>query len=173
MYTLGISGRAAAGKSTIAAMFAAAGDWRTIELPPACGDSVSQAQDQLFCSPGEGNGGLLVVGVHSMAEWIGLETAFGGRCALLHVEAPREVRMLRRLGWSERDAEFYAADEVAGAAIDRLRGAAAWTVSNAGSVDELARQVAPAVAQVTAAIEVPAPPSPARNSPAASAKALQ
>jgi hypothetical protein len=86
--------------------------------------------------------GLVVEGC-SLETFIALKRLFGEQCLLVDIETPREIRMLRRLGWTERDAEFYAADDRTGPAIDRLGALADHRISNGASMEDLARQIAP------------------------------
>lgn len=63
----------------------------------------------------------------------------------IHVEAPRDVRMLRRLGWTEFESEFYAADDCSGPVIDQLKACSTYCVQNDVSTEQLELQIAPII----------------------------
>lgn len=141
MLVVGISGRSASGKSTVARILSGRYGWDLIA--PARGVHVGSRLPALASTCRDDSARPVVVdGIWTIAGWEWIDAACQGEWLSIHLEAPREIRMLRRLGWSERDAEFYAQDELGGEQADRLKPLATWSISNDGSETELEKQVA-------------------------------
>ena len=136
---IGMAGRTAAGKATAAAMLATAIGWRMVH-PDQNGIAPRTAQS-LESLVGGVRAPLILIGVHSVDEWALITSSFAGRSALIHIDCAREIRMLRSLGWTERDGDFYRADDWLGGPVDELRHAATWCLTNDGDLRELALQV--------------------------------
>ena len=149
-----ISGRLGAGKSTVAEMYEAAGNWESIAAAP---DTVARVisgdigpRNLPSGSPRPLLRGLVIDGLRSAEECMLLKARYGDVYTSIHVEAHRDIRMLRRMGWTEFESEFYAADDSTGPTIDRLTSCADYCIFNEGSIDHLAREVAPIIVRCSA-----------------------
>lgn len=153
-FIVSISGRAGAGKSTVARMLKELVSCIVIPAAPEMlarlGSPRTETNDTDVETAWRAGQPLVVDGVDSPLQRTLLAKRFGTDYLSIHVDAPREVRMLRVLGWSEFDHEFYAADDRIGPAIDKVGLMANYHISNGGSLEQLVRQVAPLAGQLRA-----------------------